>query len=142
MQNSKGYALLFLLGAFIAGGALGFTADRMVHSDRDSHGRQDFRTRMAEELQLTPSQKTAIDSLMEERHRQIVALFKPVKPQLDSINAAARVVSDSTHEQIKRLLNPTQQAEFDRMRDAARKEAERRRRGNNSGDKSAHPDSR
>jgi hypothetical protein len=28
MQRSKSYALLFLLAAFIAGAALGFTADR------------------------------------------------------------------------------------------------------------------
>ncbi len=129
MRNSKGYALMFLVGAFIAGGALGFTADRIVHSpERDVRGREDFRTRMAEELNLTPTQKTAIDSLMTERHRQIVALFKPVRPQLDSIGAAARAVSDSTHEQIKRLLNPKQQVEFDKMRDAARKDMERGRR--------------
>jgi Spy/CpxP family protein refolding chaperone len=143
MQNSKGYALLFLVGAFIAGAAIGFTADRMMHdSGRDSRGRQDFRTRMAEELQLTPAQKTAIDSLMSERHRQIVALFKPVKPQMDSINAAARTVSDSTHEQIKRLLTPSQQVEFDRMRDAARKDADRNRRRNGPGDKPSPPDSK
>ena len=128
MRNSKGYAMMFLLGAFVAGGALGFTADRLVHSsERDDHGREDFRTRMAEELKLTPTQKIAIDSLMMERHRQIVALFKPVKPELDSIGVAARAVSDSTHQQIKRLLNPTQQVEFDKMRDAARKDMERRR---------------
>jgi len=129
MQNSKGYALVFLLGAFIAGAAVGFTADRMVHdSGGTKHGREDFRTRMAEELKLTPQQKTAIDSLMEERHRQIVALFKPVKPQLDSIQAEARAVSDSSHEQIKRLLTPSQAAEFDKMRDAARKDMDRNRR--------------
>jgi hypothetical protein len=142
MQSSKGYALTFLLGAFIVGGALGFTADRMV-SGRDFRGREDFRTRMAEELKLTPAQKTAIDSLMLERHRQIVALFKPVKPQLDSINAAARTVSDSTHEQIKRLLDPSQQVAFDKMRDAARKDMERgRKRWNGPGDQMPKPDSK
>lgn len=129
MRNSKGFALVFLLGAFIAGGALGFTADRILHSsERVTRGHEDFRQRMAEELHLNPRQKTAIDSLMMERHRQIVALFKPVKPQLDSIGAAARAVSDSTHEQIKRLLDPTQQVAFDKMRDAARKDMERSRR--------------
>ena len=121
MQRSKGYALIFLLGAFIAGGALGFIADREIGTSRRVHGRDDFRQKMAEELQLTPAQKTAIDSLMLARHRQIVALFKPVKPQLDSMGAAARAVSDSTHEQIKRLLTPEQQVKFDRMRDAARR---------------------
>lgn len=129
MQNSKGFAMMFLLGAFVAGGALGFTADRMVHSsDRGPYGGANFRARMAEKLDLTPAQKATIDSLMSERHRQIVALFKPVKPQLDSISAEARAVSDSTHEQIKRLLNPKQQAEFDKMRKAARKDMDRRRR--------------
>jgi len=144
MQNSKGYALMFLVGAFIAGAALGFTADRIVHgSGRDYRGREDFRTRMAEELELAPVQKAAIDSLMEQRHRQIVALFKPVKPQLDSISAAARAVSDSTHEQIKRLLNPSQRVAFDKMRDAARKDMERgRRRWDGPADKLPRSDSR
>ncbi|MDQ6717300.1 MAG: hypothetical protein M3Z17_03005 [Gemmatimonadota bacterium] len=128
MQNSKGYALAFLVAAFVVGAALGFTADRMAHSwGRDSGGRGDFRSRMADELKLNPAEKKAIDSLMVERHRQIVALYKPVRPQLDSIGAAARAVSDSTHEQIKRLLDPKQQVEFDRMRDAAKKDLERRR---------------
>lgn len=128
MQRSKGYALMFLLGAFVAGGALGFTADRMMDARHGPQDREDFRKKMAEQLQLTPAQKTAIDSLMLERHRQIVALFKPVKPQLDSINAAARAVRDSTHEQIKRLLTPSQQAKLDKMRDAARHEMEKGRR--------------
>lgn len=142
MQNSKGYAMMFLLGAFVAGGALGFTADRMVqNSARDFRGHEDFRARMAEELHLTTAQKTAIDSLMLARHRQIVALFKPVKPQLDSIGAEARAVSDSTHEQIKRLLNPAQQATFDQMRDAARKDADRSKRKWSSGS-GPKPDSR
>lgn len=143
MQSSKGYAMIFLLGAFVAGGALGFTADRMMQeSARDSHGRENFRARMAEELHLNASQKTAIDSLMLVRHRQIVALFKPVRPQLDSISAAARAVSDSTHEQIKRLLAPDQQVTFDKMRDAARKDMERDRRRRASSGAPSKPDSK
>jgi hypothetical protein len=34
MERSKGYAVMFLLGAFVAGGALGFTADRVIDVDR------------------------------------------------------------------------------------------------------------
>ena len=37
MDRSKGYAMMFLLGAFIAGGALGFTADRVMDT---RHGRE------------------------------------------------------------------------------------------------------
>jgi len=62
-----------------------------------------------------------------------VALYKPVKPELDSIALLARVVSDSTHAQIKRLLNPDQQAKLDRMRAAARRELAERRGGDTVG---------
>jgi Spy/CpxP family protein refolding chaperone len=118
---------MFLLGAFIAGGAVGVIADREIGVSRHGHGRGDFRQRMAEDLQLTPAQNTAIDSLMLARHRQIVTLFKTVKPQLDSIGAEARAVSDSTNEQIKRLLSPEQQAKFDKMREAARRDLAKER---------------
>jgi Spy/CpxP family protein refolding chaperone len=131
MNRSKGYALMFLLGAFIAGGALGFTADRAMRGGhgRDMHGARAYRQRLAEELNLTPQQRASVDSLLEQKHRQIVALYKPVKPQLDSIASLARVVSDSTHAQIKRLLNAEQQAKLDKMRAAARKDLAERRGG-------------
>lgn len=129
MERSKGMALMFLLGAFVTGGALGFTADRVIgagHS-REMREPRGSRQKMAKELKLTPAQQASIDSLMEQKHSQIVALYKPVKPQLDSIAVLARVVSDSTHAQIKRLLNPDQQAKLDRMRAAGRRDLGERR---------------
>ncbi|HEX6627229.1 MAG TPA: hypothetical protein VF105_04695 [Gemmatimonadaceae bacterium] len=130
MERSKGYALMFLLGAFIAGGALGFAADRAMDS-KHGHGRNPraMRQRMAEELKLTPQQQASVDTLIEQKHRQIVALYKPVQPQLDSIAVQARVVSESTHAQIKRLLTPEQQAKLDKMRAAARRDLAERRGG-------------
>ena len=134
MDRSKGYAVMFLLGAFIAGGALGFSADRVMDAKREhSHGPRAYRQRMADELKLTPQQQSAIDSLIEQKHRQIVALYKPMQPQLDSVAKLARVVSDSTHEQIKRLLNSEQAAKLDQMRAAARKELAERRGGDTVG---------
>ena len=135
MERSKGYALMFLLGAFLAGGALGFTADRVIDGGnrRDMRGQRASREKMAEELKLTPQQQASIDSLMEQKRSQIVALYKPVKPQLDSIAVAARVVSDSTHAQIKRLLNPDQQAKLDRMRAAGRRDLGERREKDSAG---------
>jgi hypothetical protein len=129
MDRSKGYAVMFLLGAFVAGGALGFTADRVidVKHGREARGPRAYRQRMAEELKLTPAQQASVDSLIEQKHRQIVTLYKPVKPQLDSIALQARTVSDSTHAQIKRLLNPDQQVKFDAMRAAAQRELADRR---------------
>src|SRR5205085_12422434 len=128
MERTKGYALMFLLGAFIAGGALGFSADRVMDARRDhARGPRAYRQRMAEELQLTAQQSAAVDTLIEEKHRQILALYKPVQPELDSIAKLARLVSDSTHEQIKRLLTPEQAAKFDKLRAAARKDLAERR---------------
>jgi len=126
--------MMFLLGAFIAGGALGFSADRAM---RVGHGRdrgsRAYRQRMAEELNLTPQQQSSMDSLIDLKHRQIMALYKPLKSQLDSTAVLARVVSDSTHAQIKRLLNPDQRAKLDKMRAAAQKELAVRRGGDTAG---------
>src|SRR5438552_13106345 len=129
MERSKGYALMFLLGAFVAGGALGFTADRVIDAKhgREMRGPRAYRQKMAEELKLTPQQQASVDSLIEQKHRQIVALYKPVKPQLDSIAVLARVVSDSTHAQIKRVVTPDQRAMPDNMRARAPKEPPERR---------------
>jgi Spy/CpxP family protein refolding chaperone len=133
MERSKGYAMMFLLGAFVAGGALGFTADRVMDAKRDHvRGPRAYRQRMAEELKLTPQQQASVDSLIEQKHRQIVALYKPSQPQLDSLAKLSRVISDSTHEQIKRLLNPEQAAKLDKMRAAARKELSERRGGDSA----------
>ena len=96
-----------------------------------ARGPRAYRQRMAEELQLTAQQSAAVDTLIEEKHRQILALYKPVQPELDSIAKLARLVSDSTHEQIKRLLTPEQAAKFDKLRAAARKDLAERR-GNDS----------
>ena len=135
MERSKGYALMFLLGAFLTGGALGFAADRVIGEGhrREMRGPRAYRQKMAEELKLTPQQQASVDSLIEQKHRQIVALYKPVRPQLDSIAVVARVVSDSTHAQIKRLLNPDQQTKLDKMRAGARRELAERRGGDTAG---------
>ena len=136
MNRSKGYAVMFLLGAFVTGGALGFTADRVIGGDhrREGHGARGSRQKMAEELNLTPAQQASVDSLIEQKHRQIMVLYQPVQPQLDSLALKAREISDSTHAQIKRLLNPDQQVKLDKMRAASRKElADRRARDSASG---------
>ena len=137
MERSKGYALMFLLGAFITGGALGFTVDRVMGGDhergRRGGGAGSYRARMARELDLTPVQQASIDSLMDQKQRQIVALYSPVQPQLDSLALAGRVISDSTHAQIKRLLNPEQQEKLEKMRAAGRHDLAKRRKRDSVG---------
>jgi Spy/CpxP family protein refolding chaperone len=131
MQRSKSYALLFLLAAFIAGGALGFTADRLLTR---GHGRNDrpSRDRMAKELDLTPAQRVQFDSLMNARRTQMREVFKPIRPQMDSLQQVAKAIGDSTHEQLKRILTPEQGRKLDEMREHGRKRAaERARRDSN-----------
>ena len=111
MQRSRHLALMFLLGAVLVGGALGFTADRVFLRDRlclrwGDH--REMRARFAEDLGLTAAQRAAVDTILDERHRQMTELLRPVRPQMDSI-------SDSARQQIRRLLTPAQQVRFDEM---------------------------
>ena len=124
MQRSKSYAVIFLIVAFIAGIAVGFTAEHaMSRGDRDRRTPRSGLDRMAKELDLTTAQRTQFDSIMTQRRRQMREIFKPLHPQIDSLQKIAKVVSDSTHEQLKRVLTPEQAKKLDDMRDRARKEA-------------------
>ena len=123
MQRSKSFALLVLLAAFVAGVALGYTGDRVL--DRDHGGRRErpSRDRIARELNLTAAQRVQFDSIMTSRRTQMRELFKPIRPQMDSLQKIAKIIGDSTHEQLKRVLNPDQAKKLDEMRERGRKRA-------------------
>jgi hypothetical protein len=109
--RSRQTALGFLLGAALVGGVLGFSADRIVSRDRfcrwgDQVG---MRRLFGDELGLTLTQRVAVDSILDEKHREIADVVKPVKPQLDSI-------TDRSMDHISQLLTPTQRATFEEMR--------------------------
>ncbi len=124
MQRSKGFALMFLIGAFIAGIAVGITADRAFTRDRhDRHGPHSGLDRMSSELGLSTAQRARVDSIMTRRRAQMKEVFKPLHPQIDSLQKIAKVISDSTHEQLKRVLTPEQGKRLDEMRDRGRKAA-------------------
>jgi hypothetical protein len=109
--RSRQTALGFLLGAALVGGVLGFSADRIVSRDRfcrwgDQVG---MRRLFGDELNLTPAQRVAVDSILDEKHRDVATVVKPVKPQLDSIG-------DRAMDHISLLLTPAQRATFEEMR--------------------------
>jgi Spy/CpxP family protein refolding chaperone len=112
MQRSKQQALMFLLGAVLVGGALGFSADR-VFSDKPKNWAP--RTKMYDDLALSEAQRMTMDSVLDERNCQISAVMKPVRPHLDSIKKAA-------HQQMLQILTPEQQSKLE----LRRKEMERR----------------
>lgn len=127
MQRSKWYALVFLLGAFIAGAAIGYAAERaMGHGRPSRHGSRSPLDRMSRDLDLTPQQRAAFDTILENREKQMRQLFAPIQPQMDSLMKIGKVIGDSTHQQLKRVLTPEQQVKFDKIR------AESRRRGDST----------
>lgn len=130
MQRSKGFALIFLLGAFLAGIAVGFTADRtMEHrGGRREHGGSPV-DRMARDLNLNAAQRASFDSILDSSRKQTRQLFDPIRPKMDSLMALGKVMRDSTHQQLRRLLTPEQQVKFDKMHaEAMKREAEQRAR--------------
>lgn len=129
MQRSKGFALIFLVGAFLAGMAIGVMADRTMEHRHRGHQARTPIDRMAHDLSLTAAQRASFDSILEARRKQMRQLFDPIRPQMDSLMAVGKVMRDSTHQQLRRLLTPDQQVKFDKMHaDAMKRESESRAR--------------
>lgn len=106
MQQSKNLAITFLLGAVLVGGALGFTADRVMLRERIA--RPEPSVSLADRLQLDATQRARLDSIVDGRHRRMQLVMAPVRPTLDSIKLRAR-------DEIRLMLTPTQLAEFEKV---------------------------
>ena len=107
MQQSKNVAIAFLLGAVVVGGALGFTADRMMLRDRISRP-ESGRMSLADRLQLDAAQNAKLDSIVDELHRRYSIVMSPLRPALDSIKMRAR-------DEIRLMLTPAQRIEFEKV---------------------------
>ena len=107
MQRSKQQALMFLLGAVLVGGVLGFSADRLL--DHETRSPWTGRMRMYDDLALTEAQRVQMDSLLDERNCQINAVMTPVRPQLDSIKSVANA-------QMMQILTPDQRSRLEARR--------------------------
>jgi hypothetical protein len=111
-RNSKGLALMFLLGALLVGGVVGFTTDRLLMRDRlcpRIGDQRAMRERIADELELDAGQRVRFDSILTARNAVIDSIVQPLKPQTDSVIQAARV-------QIRAMLTPAQQVRYDALR--------------------------
>jgi hypothetical protein len=85
-------------------------------ADRDS-----FREYLARKLDLTPSQRTAVDSILDKRQRDRQAVMDPFQPQLEAARAqldSARARYDSTRAAVLTPVRP----QLDSIRMAARGE--------------------
>ncbi len=108
MQRPQQLAAAFLVGAFLVGGTVGYAADRMMLAgrstakvDHDGASTDAF----AEELELSTTQRAAVDSILAGRNRVMDSLVAPVRPQL-------RAARDDARRQIATLLNTVQQEKF------------------------------
>lgn len=120
MTRTKRLALAFYVGAVLAGAAIGVTIDRWFFREslvREWNNPRAARARFADELGLDATQRTALDTILDRRNARYEELMAPVRPQQDSLQAAAR-------SQIRQLLTPEQLAIYDKMQ--AEREAARR----------------
>jgi len=118
MQRTKQQALMFLLGAVLVGGALGFSADRYIAHDKftSSYGP---RSKFYDDLEMSQPQRSSMDSLAFLEDCAIRGVLAPKKSALDSIRAGFKT-------QIRALLTQEQLVRLD-ARDKeikARREAE------------------
>jgi hypothetical protein len=88
----KSLAMMFMLGAFLTGGAVGFAAERaiakpvvMLNDDKS------VREELARELKLTSGQKVVVDSAWDWRRARNREIMAVVRPALDSVRDSARV---------------------------------------------------
>lgn len=111
MRDSKNLALMFLLGAFLTGGVLGFTANRYINRDQvctTGTTSASLRSILSERLRLSADQQHAVDSILDERSRQYRIEIEPIRPRMDAIKLNAR-------EQIRRVLNEEQRKNFEAL---------------------------
>ncbi|OYV74051.1 MAG: hypothetical protein B7Z72_01080 [Gemmatimonadetes bacterium 21-71-4] len=114
MGQPKQQAFLFLLGAVLVGGVLGFSADRMMQ--RRPHNWAE-RTTMYNDIGLTPAQRGLADSTFDAANCAIMLAQRPLRPTIDSIRLDAR-------HKFRALLTPDQVAKLDaRIRDDSTRRA-------------------
>jgi uncharacterized membrane protein len=98
---------VFLLGC-VFGGLVTHLSDHLLAAS--SARRPRVIDRMTQQLQLTPDQKTTIQTILTEGHQRIDAVFKQsqqqARPQYEAIH-------NDTRARIRQLLTPAQQPKFD-----------------------------
>ena len=96
-SRPKSLAMMFILGAFLTGGAVGFAADRVVSPPRpDVFNERAMVDELARELKLSPDQRVVIDSVWDWRRRQSREIMTTVRPILDAVRDSARVLMMNT----------------------------------------------
>jgi Spy/CpxP family protein refolding chaperone len=114
MQRTKQQALMFLLGAVLVGGALGFSADRYLGHEKFA-SQFGPRARFYDELGLTQQQRSTLDSLEFVQGCAMKTVLAPHDSLLKAMKAHFRAQRDS-------VFTKEQKAKLDQM--LARRQAE------------------
>lgn len=110
----KSLALMFLLGALLLGGVLGFAVARVASKPVVTlNDERSVRTELARELELTPTQAASVDSAWDWRRARSREIMTVVRPALDSVRDSARVLmmkslSESQKERFRALIERNQ----------------------------------
>lgn len=118
-SRSKSLALMFLLGAFLTGGAIGFAADRAMIAKQSP--KLTPREELARELGLSPQQRDSVFAILDWRNALNQELWRPLQPVIEANRDSARVL-------IMQQLSPEQQQAFRAVLE--RNEAEQREKQN------------
>ncbi|MFI5310822.1 MAG: hypothetical protein ACHQQ3_06285 [Gemmatimonadales bacterium] len=117
MTRSKSLALVFYLGAALAGAAVGAAAERVsVRSPSGSPGPGSYRSRFFDQLHLNPAQRDSATVMYDERDKKLKAVMDKYKATLDPMKAEQDSVLDEYRQRLSRLLTPEQQVILEQMR--------------------------
>lgn len=113
-----------LVVAFLAGALTGAAVDRVLSAGESTGGtreaERESRSYVIDRVDLTPEQRAAIDTILEDRAERMRAVWRQVEPRLDAI-------TDSARSEIMHALTPAQRAEYQRMLDRRRERREHAR---------------
>jgi hypothetical protein len=117
MTRTKSLALVFYLGAALAGAAVGAAADRVsVRSPAGPPDARSFRNRLFDQLHLNAAQRDSATVIYDERDQKLGAIMDKYKASLDPWRAEQDSVFTEYRQRLSRLLTPEQQAIWDQMR--------------------------
>ena len=105
MQRSKQQALMFLLGAVLVGGVLGFSADRVMSAKKPG-ARVPARIQMYDDIGISTEQRVKMDSVLDETNCKTAEIMRTVRPAMDSVRAEGLKTFVS-------MLTPAQKAAYE-----------------------------
>lgn len=132
MQRSKQQALMFLLGAVLVGGVLGFSANRVMSSSKPK--RASAREQMYADIGINAQQQVKMDSVLDETNCKTSDIMRSVRPTMDSIRAEGfKALLD--------MMTPAQKAAYEVREKVMKQKMDSTRRHNDSVWTAKHPGS-